>query len=171
MKKIIKLTESDLINLIKQIINESENNKYYDLILDLYNEEGMEGMSDDEIEYLKSGGTSELPERFKDDESEIENDDIHFAVEWENMDKLKRIVERVKTDIQFPYDEKETPINLYFVIVFKYHEKLFNKLVEMFGDSPIKNVGEKIRPVKLHGNDIHLTLPKSWFDELFTEPI
>ena len=38
MKKIIKLTESDLINLIKQIINESENNKYYDLILDLYNE-------------------------------------------------------------------------------------------------------------------------------------
>lgn len=172
MKKIIKITESDLISLIKKIIKESDGNIYYDQILDLYNDVGIEGMSEDEIEFLKSGGTSELPERFKnDEESGLENDDEHFAIKWENLEILKKIVDRVQTDIQYPYDDKEKPLNLYFVLVFKYHEKLFNKLTDMFGDKPIKSNNFTVRPVKLHNNDIWLTIPKSWFDELFSEPI
>jgi hypothetical protein len=170
MKKIVKLTENDLISLIKMIIKESSTNIYYDQILDLYNEVGLEGMTEDEIEYLKSGGESELPERFKEEES-LDSDDEHFAIQWENLDMLKRIVERVQTDIQYPYDDEEKPLNLYFVIVFKYHKKLFEKLTEMFGDKPINAAGKKVRPVKLTDNDIWLTIPKSWFDELFSEPM
>ena len=33
----------------------TEDNHYYDEILDLYSEVGMEGLSKDEIDYLKSG--------------------------------------------------------------------------------------------------------------------
>ena len=43
----------------------TEDNHYYDKILDLYSEVGMEGLSKDEEEYLKSGGQTELPKRFK----------------------------------------------------------------------------------------------------------
>jgi hypothetical protein len=38
MKKIIKLTESDLRNIIKRVISEQFDMDYYDVILDLYNE-------------------------------------------------------------------------------------------------------------------------------------
>ena len=63
-KRIIKLTESDLRNIIKRVISEQFDMDYYDIILDLYNEVGLEGMSDEEIEYLKSGGQSNIPDRF-----------------------------------------------------------------------------------------------------------
>ena len=60
-KKIIKLTESDLRNIVVRIMNEQFDTDYYDIILDLYNEVGLEGMTDEEIEYLKSGGESNVP--------------------------------------------------------------------------------------------------------------
>ena len=63
-KKIIRLTESDLRRIVMRIINEQFDADYYDIILDLYNEVGLEGMTDEEIEYLKSGGESNVPERF-----------------------------------------------------------------------------------------------------------
>ena len=63
-KKIIKLTESDLRNIVVRIMNEQFDTDYYDIILDLYNEVGLEGMTDEEIDYLKSGGESNVPERF-----------------------------------------------------------------------------------------------------------
>ena len=34
----------------------------YDRILDIYNEKGLDGLTPDEIEYLKSGGQSKIPE-------------------------------------------------------------------------------------------------------------
>jgi hypothetical protein len=165
MRKVVKITESNFIKLIKRIIK--ENDSYYDQILDLYNEVGLEGMTPDEIEYFKSGGTSELPKRFK-TQSDLENDDEHFMVDWKKLDTLKKIVERISTDFEFLYDNMSSPKNLYFVIIFNYSEKLFNFLLNMFGDKPIPNTG--IRPVKLKEDKILLTIPKSWFDELFSEP-
>ena len=43
MRKIIKLTESDLRKIIKRVISEQFDSDYYDIILDLYNEVGLEG--------------------------------------------------------------------------------------------------------------------------------
>lgn len=167
MKKIIKLTESELINLIKRVIK--ENDSYYDQILDLYNEVGMEGMTKEEIEYLKSGGSSELPDRFKtEEEPSVESDDEHFAIQWENLDKLKKIVERLPTEVEFFYDNLPAPSNLYFVLIFDFKTKLFDFLISKFGDKPIENT--KIRPVKLKDDKIWLSIPKSWFDELFSDP-
>ena len=53
-KKIIRLTETDLRNIVVRIMNEQFDMDYYDIILDLYNEVGLEGMTDEEIEYLKN---------------------------------------------------------------------------------------------------------------------
>ena len=48
-KKIIKLTEADLRNIVMRVINEQFDSDYYDIILDLYNEVGLEGMTYEEI--------------------------------------------------------------------------------------------------------------------------
>lgn len=171
MKKVIKITESNLIQLIKRVISESDS--YYDRILDLYNEVGMDGMSEDEIEYLKSGGTTELPKRFQselEDDELVDADDEHFMVDWMKLEKLKKIVERVPTDFEFPYDNLEKPINLYFVLIFPMRPKLFDFLFNMFGDKPIKANDKNYRPVEIKGNNIRLTIPKTWFEELFSEP-
>ena len=63
-KKNIKLTESDLKKIVLKLLDEQFDYDYYDIILDLYNEVGLEGMTDDEIKYLKSGGQSNIPDRF-----------------------------------------------------------------------------------------------------------
>jgi hypothetical protein len=86
------------------------------------------------------------------------------------LDKLKKIVERVPTDFEFPYDKLESPINLYFVLIFPVKNKLFDFLLNMFGDKPIKYNNKNYRPVVIKDDKIRLTIPKSWFDELFSEP-
>lgn len=161
-----KKNKTSLLNIFRKLVIEQYNEQYYNEILDLYNEVGMEGMTEDEIEYLKSGGSTETPNRFKtEDDSSVESDDIHFAIQWGNLDKLKRIVERLPTEVEFHYDNLPKPSNLYFVLIFNYHTKLFDTLLKMFGDKPIPNT--KIRPVKLKTDKIWLSIPKSWFDELF----
>ena len=47
------------------IISENVDMRAYDKCLDLYNEVGIDGMEPDEIAYLKSGGETEIPIRFK----------------------------------------------------------------------------------------------------------
>jgi len=166
MKKNIKIKETKLVDIFKKLVSEQYSEEYYNQILDLYNEVGFEGMSEDEIEYLKSGGESKLPSRFGSDEDEM-NDDEHFIVDWMMLDKLKQIVERIQSDFDFPYDKMEKPLNLYFVLKLKFSKKLFDFLFSKFGDKPIKGGNVSVRPVKIKDDMIWLTIPKSWFDELF----
>ena len=89
-KKIIKLTESDLRKIVMRIINEQFDADYYDIILDLYNEVGFEGMTDEEIEYLKSGGESNVPERFLDADLDINYEE---SDSFEGLDRFKEIMD------------------------------------------------------------------------------
>ena len=65
------------------LLFEQFDSEYYDIILDLYNEVGLEGMTDEEIEYLKSGGQSNVPERFLGGDLDIDSE------ESEDMDSRK----------------------------------------------------------------------------------
>lgn len=61
MKKIIRLTEGDLINIVKQVVNEArfENQSDIDKILDKINKYGMESLTWAEKEILNSPEDSE----------------------------------------------------------------------------------------------------------------
>ena len=91
-KKNIKLTESDLKKIVLKLLDEQFDYDYYDIILDLYNEVGLEGMTDDEIKYLKSGGQSNIPDRFLGGDIDIEDEeDTDF--EKVGLDLFKEIME------------------------------------------------------------------------------
>jgi hypothetical protein len=90
MKKIIKLTESDLRKIIKRVISEQFDMDYYDIILDLYNEVGLEGMTDEEIKYLKSGGQSNVPERFLDMDLDIDDEE---SEDFSGVDRFKEVMD------------------------------------------------------------------------------
>jgi hypothetical protein len=46
-------------------LNEALDMNVYDKILDMYNTYGMKGLSDEEVDYLKSGGETEIPSSFR----------------------------------------------------------------------------------------------------------
>jgi hypothetical protein len=52
-----------------QFITEQYSESEYDRILDLYNLHGEKGMSKEEISYLKSGGTSRIPNKRSDNQN------------------------------------------------------------------------------------------------------
>ena len=56
MKKIIRLTESDLVRLVKRVINEKRfaNQSEVDRILDKISSEGMDSLTPDEKEILQN---------------------------------------------------------------------------------------------------------------------
>ena len=79
----------------------TEDNHYYDKILDLYSEVGMEGLSKDEEEYLKSSVKTELPKRFKSEVSQEKYDNFVKreqttelkSSDWEDIFDLQKIID------------------------------------------------------------------------------
>ena len=90
-KKNIKLTESDLKKIVLKLLDEQFDYDYYDIILDLYNEVGLEGMTDDEIKYLKSGGESNVPDRFLGGELDIDSEESDEN--YSGLDRFKEIMD------------------------------------------------------------------------------
>jgi|TARA_R110000803_G_scaffold117493_3_gene186030 hypothetical protein len=79
--------------MIRRILKEYSVEEY-DEILDLYNDKGIEGMSTDEVDYLKSGGNSKTPNRFK----IRDTSDKH--IESQSDSDLSRINQYDKSDVE-----------------------------------------------------------------------
>lgn len=62
MKKIVRLSESDLVKLVKKVINENkfENQSDVDKVLDKINKFGMESLTADEREFLQNPDDSDF---------------------------------------------------------------------------------------------------------------
>jgi len=154
MKKIIKLTESDLRQIIKRVINEQFDYDYYDMILDLYNEVGIEGMTDDEVEYLKSGGQSNIPDRFLGGDVDIE-DEEEEDFEKTGLDTFKEIMESNRHKVV------DTAPDGKLRIVFKESPELIEDLSNVIPESLLE----------VKQGYIIIIVPQNWTDDIFGEEI
>ena len=151
-KKIIRLTESDLRRIVMRIINEQFDADYYDIILDLYNEVGFEGMTDEEIEYLKSGGESNVPERFLGGDIDI---DYEESEDMGGLDRFKEIMDG------FNHKVVDTAPDGKLRVVFKDRPEIMEQLEGVIPESSID----------LKQGNIIIIVPQNWTDEIFGEEI
>ena len=153
MGKIIKLTESELKDIIKLIMVEQFNTDYYDSILDLYNEVGLEGMTDEEIDYLKSGGESNVPDRFLGGDLDIEPEEKEDKLG--NIEDFKSIMENNRHKVVDTAEDGKLRI------VFKENEELLEEINNLLPTSAVNVVK----------GYIVVLVPKRWIDDLFGEEI
>jgi hypothetical protein len=151
-KKIIRLTESDLRKIVMRIINEQFDADYYDIILDLYNEVGLEGMTDEEIEYLKSGGESNVPERFLGGDIDI---DYEESDSFEGLDRFKEIMDG------FNHKIVDTAPDGKLRVVFKDRPEIMEQLEGVVPESSID----------VKQGYIIIIVPQNWTDDIFGEEI
>ena len=151
-KKIIKLTESDLRNIVVRIMNEQFDADYYDIILDLYNEVGLEGMTDEEIRYLKSGGESNVPERFLGGDLDI---DFEESEDMGGLDRFKEIMDG------FNHKVVDTAPDGKLRVVFKDRPEIMEQLEGVVPESSIE----------VRQGYIVVVVPENWTDDIFGEEI
>ena len=152
-KKTLTLTESDLKKIVLKLLDEQFDYDYYDIILDLYNEVGLEGMTDDEIKYLKSGGESNVPDRFLGGDVDIEDEEEDF--ETTGLDTFKEIMDSNRHKVV------ETAPDGKLRIVFKESEELLNDLSNIIPE-PLLEVKQGY---------IIIIVPQNWTDDIFGEEI
>jgi hypothetical protein len=151
-KKIIRLTESDLRRIVMRIINEQFDADYYDIILDLYNEVGLEGMTDEEIEYLKSGGESNVPERFLSGDLDIDSEE---SEDMGGLDRFKEIMDG------FNHKVVDTAPDGKLRVVFKDRPEIMEQLEGVVPESSID----------VKQGYIIIIVPQNWTDDIFGEEI
>lgn len=153
MGKIIKLTESELKDIIKLIMTEQFDTDYYDSILDLYNEVGLEGMTDEEIEYLKSGGESNVPDRFLGGDLDINPEEKEDKLG--DIEQFKSIMENNRHKVVDTAEDGKLRI------VFKENEELLEEINNLLPTSAVNVVK----------GYIVVLVPERWIDDLFGEEI
>ena len=150
--KFIKLTETDLRKIVMRVINEQYDEDYYNLILDLYNEVGFEGMTEDEIEYLKSGGESNVPDRFLGDDLDIEDEE---SENYEGLERFKEVMDG------FNHKIVDTAPDGKLRVVFKDRPEIMSRLEGVIPESLID----------VKKGYIIVTIPENWMDDIFGEEI
>jgi len=153
-KRIIKLTESDLRKIVLRVINEQLDMDYYDIFLDLYNEVGLEGMTDDEIKYLKSGGESSVPDRFLGGDVDIE-DEEEKSEDMRELDAFKEIMDG------FNHKVVDTAPDGKLRIVFRDKPDIMKQLEGVVPESLIE----------VRQGHIIVIVPENWTDDIFGEEI
>jgi hypothetical protein len=141
MKRIVKLTESDLVRLIKKVIGEAYDETAYNKVLDLYNEKGMEGLSGEERLYLTTGGKSETPSSLMDDEGGYDPDEYYRNKDMDRNTKeigtiLKGIIRKYRGDVDRERMRGSASGLDKLVVKFKYSKYLFEYLIDLINTAP-----------------------------------
>jgi len=164
MAKKIILTEEQLKRM-SLLINEKFDSHIYDLVLDIYNEYGLNGMAEDEVAYLKSGGETEIPFSLREPEKQsyIEGgggDDETKARE------LMELAEAQKYELINPKN-----VTHKFAIRFNFTEEIYEEVLRIFGGLEYRDNMNNI--ITIHVSDgktnISVVLPMSWYDLMFNE--
>lgn len=164
MAKKIILTETQLKRMAS-LINEQFDSHIYDLILDKYNDVGMEGMDEDEIAYLKSGGETEIPASLKEPEAQP----FVEGGEGDDETKARELVELAEAQgYKLIKSEKVTHV---FAIRFNFTEEIYEEILRIFGGLEYRdNMNNMITVSVSDGKtNISVVLPMSWYDLMFNE--
>ena len=183
MAKKIILTEEQL-KRISSLINEEFDSHVYDLILDKYNEVGLEGMDEDEVDYLKSGGETDIPVSFKQPEKQYDtsflNDDEFDNVYDDSDDDdvldpeeinalimtLDEIIDMVgRNNITA---EKFLGGDNVYELTMPYNEDYFQLLLDTFGieDREVSEGFTKVIGSRKSGK-MGIRIPTSWYNKIF----
>jgi len=149
-----------------------ENNEYYDQILDLYSEKGFEGMTDDEIDYLKSGGQTKLPIRFKQYDSESKNQLQNLGVEdlkteeWQDIFQLQKIINSNFGNVQYKnsFEGVGLHLNNFCHLIFDYDKETLNELEDLNYSNIMKKLESPT--IEIIDNKIYYVIPKNWVNQL-----
>ena len=183
MAKKIILTEEQL-KRISSLINEEFDSHVYDLILDKYNEVGLEGMDEDEVEYLKSGGETDIPVSFRQPEKQydtsfLNDDEFDNVYDDEDDDDvldpkeidalimtLDEIIDMVGrnnvTAESFLGSSNEYELTM------PYNEDYFQLLLDTFGieDREVSEGFTKVIGSRKSGK-MGIRIPTSWYNKIF----
>ena len=151
-KRTLKLTESDLKKIVLKLLDEQFDYDYYDIILDLYNEVGLEGMTDDEIKYLKSGGESNVPDRFLGGDLDIDSEE---SEDMGGLDRFKEIMDG------FNHKVVDSAPDGKLRVVFKDKPEIMEQLEGVVPESLIE----------IRQGYIIVMIPSNWTDDIFGEEI
>ena len=121
--------------------------------MDLYNEVGLEGMTDEEIDYLKSGGESNVPDRFLAGDLDIEPEEKEDKLG--NIEDFKSIMENNRHKVVDTAEDGKLRI------VFKDNEELLEEINNLLPTSAVNVVK----------GYIVVLVPERWIDDLFGEEI
>lgn len=133
-------------------MNEQFDMDYYDIILDLYNEVGLEGMTDEEIDYLKSGGESNVPERFLGGDLDIDSEE---SEDFGGLDRFKEIMDGYNHKIV------DTAPDGKLRVVFRENPEILERLDGVVPESLIE----------VRQGHIIILVPENWTDDIFGEEI
>jgi len=164
MAKKIILTEEQL-KRVSLLINEQFDSYIYDLILDKYNDVGMEGMDEDEIAYLKSGGETDIPASLKEPDAQP----FVEGGEGDDETKARELVELAEAQgFKLIKSEKVTHK---FAIRFNFTEEIYEEVLRIFdGLEYVDNMNNVINISVSDGKtNISVVLPISWYDLMFNE--
>jgi hypothetical protein len=155
------------IDSFRTFILKENSTPEYDEILDLYSEVGLENMSEDEIDFLKSGGQTKLPRRISSRNSQKEYDDFVknknldiknlTTEEWQDINDLKKIINDCQ-DVKITYDYEGVGfyLDLMCNLNFIYTKDTFNSL---------KTLNNQFNLSQENGKIIY-SVPKSWLKHL-----
>jgi hypothetical protein len=185
MAKKIILTEEQL-KRISSLINEEFDSHIYDLILDKYNEVGLEGMAEDEVNYLNSGGETEIPSSFREPKTQYDTsplDDEEFDNVYDDSDDddlldpeeieaqirtLSEIVDMIgRKNIKA---ERFLDSDNVYVLIMPYNEDYFQLLLDTFGNED-REVSEGFTKVigSRKSGKMGIRIPASWYKKIFGE--
>jgi len=187
----IRITESQY-----KVLTEQYDEDYYNQILDLYNESGFNGMSEDEIEYLKSGGKSEIPKRFNDTEEDKPKtktnkgikiiqtppDDYTLIGSLKDLPKMKEITYNwlnKNCGGLTKFETNSLPVDVFFIdnsikgreLFFNYNKKRKLIIVYPYVEYGVNNAIRDRLPNYSYNRDVQLDLIGDWFSDKFNYPI
>jgi hypothetical protein len=164
MAKKIILTEEQL-KRISSLINEDFDSHIYDLILDKYNEVGLGGMEEDEINYLKSGGETEIPTSLREPEKQSYTE----GGDGDDETAARELMELAEAQ-GYKLIKSETVTHV-FAIRFQFTEEIYNEVLRIFGGMEYRDSMNNVITINVNDKktNISVVLPMSWYDLMFNE--